>query len=772
MSDANVSVLLAEEKAFWMDSSHLGLLPDESIVREWRNLNIQTRTECIAFLKSRTTVTNPKAQTKAYSGVWRVLKIEDIVERNKQGGTDSLTIRETLADGYDTTLVGKFPRLAEEADVVGSGTTEAANIAHPGGTAAVQEDWRTITIRWKDLNHDSLEAIRAERSAVTATTLTVGTEAKTGPWSLISRKPSWEEDGTGVYEETWSLDEWHMESKGKTANTKVIVNRYVQNVPKDRIKTVLDAEIEACTGYGTQGYTYEQKLYWRDLYADIITEVSQAVKIEIAAFTAELDDYKTVSEKSGENLYDADISAYETTTAAQGHTIRTQKSRNSDGTINASKTDALAVKQEITIEDSLVSAGKTEQTKKGNNLFDADLASYAIAQTAGKIIRREKVINNDGTYDVVITETVNANQTASTDGTHSDQHLDADNRTEDTEVHTAESAPLADVAFATQGTVVETENAPNEDGTFRTTAKTVVSKEQEILDVVVGEDKFKQSKADYGKQIKDTNLAEHFPVAATTGEIQTRRISENADGTFDVTRDRDIAKEISSSESQKRVDTFETELIVKGRNITVEPTLPSDTQSEGVVSTLKKINNDYNLWDSEATTETAHAKLSNGSYLTRYGTAYWWSARNYTKTAWDNLVGSITIDSTTDNHVQFEYNKFKLVDGTIIKRPVRETGSIPGWTIGLIATSQMDSERISAQSRSGKWKYKVITYTTVIYQDSSITTAYGRITGSGILASTLAGGSRVVNLSNGQYLTFVVTSNEASATWSDDSGLN
>ena len=87
MSDANVSVLLAEEKAFWMDSSHLGLLPDESIVREWRNLNIQTRTECIEFLKIRTTVTNPKAQTKAYSGVWRVLKIEDIVERNKQGGT-------------------------------------------------------------------------------------------------------------------------------------------------------------------------------------------------------------------------------------------------------------------------------------------------------------------------------------------------------------------------------------------------------------------------------------------------------------------------------------------------------------------------------------------------------------------------------------------------------------------------------------------------------------------------------------------------------------
>jgi hypothetical protein len=640
MSDANVSVLLAEEKAFWMDSSHLGLLPDESIVREWRNLNVQTRTECIAHLKSRTTVTNPKAQTKAYAGVYRVLKIEDIVERNKQGGTDSLTIRETLADGYDATLVGKFPRLAEEADVVGSGTTEAANIAHPGGTAAVQEDWRTITIRWKDLNHDSLEAIRAERTAVTAATLTVGTEAKTGPWFLISRKPSWEDDGTGVYEETWSLDEWHMESKGKTANTKVIVNRYVQNVPKDRVKTVLDAEIAACTGYGTQGYTYEQKLYWRDLYADIITEVTQAVKIEIAAFTAELDDSKTVSEKSGENLYDADIAAYETTTAAQGHTIRTQKSRNSDGTINATKIDETSIAQKIVSFVSKIAAFFKHEEIKGNNLYDADMSPDYVqtTQTTGKIITIEKDKNKDGTY---------------------------------------RASKLTDTAI-----------------------------------------------------------------------------------------------EVTASEATKSVDTFLTEEISKARNLGTEPTLPSDTQDEGIVRTLRKIFNDYKLWDSETTTETAHAKLSNGSYVTRYGTVYWWSARNYTLTAWNSLVGGITLDGTTDNHAQFEYNKFKLVDGTIVKRPVRETGSVPGWTIGKIASTQMDSERIYKQARNGKWKWKIITYYTDIWQDSSLTIAHARITGSGILATSPAGGSRVVNLSNGQYLTFVITSDEAESTWNDDASLS
>lgn len=640
MSDANTSVLLADEKAYWIDSEHLGLLPDENIVREWRNIPLQARTECIAYLKARTTVTNPKTQTKAYSGVFRVLKIEDIVERNRQGGTDSLTLRETLADGYDSTLVGGFPRLADDTNIVGSGTTEAANIAHPGGTAPVQEDWRTITIRWKDLNHDALETIRAERSAVTAATLTVGTESKTGPWYLISRKPSWEEDGTGTYEEVWALDEWHMESKGKVGNTKVVVSRYVQNVPKDRVKTVLDAEIAACTGYGTQGYTYDQKVYWRDPFADIITEVSQAVKVEIAAFTAELDDSKTVSEKSGENLYDADVAAYEITTATQGHTIRTQKSRNSDGTLNASKTDALAIKQEIAVYDSLVTPFSKESDKSGKNLFDADVSSYAAnsTQSAGTIERVSKTINNDGTYNATL---------------------------------------KSDVAVTNGG----------------------------------------------------------------SGVVES---------------------------SVKQVDKLETELSVRTRNLTSEPTLPSDTMTEGVVSRIRKILNDYKLWDKEETTETAHYAIASGSYLTRYGTVYWWALRNATETQWNSAISAASLDSTTDNSAEWSYNRFSLRDGTIVKRPIRDTATIPGWIIGSWQYG-LTGERKYVQAKKGDWYYRETTYTITEGQTSSRNAAITAINGG--LASSPVGPSETKALSNGQYSYRRIDINSY-GTWTKDESLS
>jgi len=606
MSDAASAIALDENKAYWMDGEAVVQLGDEVRVREWRNLPLQARSELLAILLARTSVTNPKANTKAYSGVYRVLKVDDIVVRDRNGGTESLTLRETLAKGFEgNALTSELPRLAGDVDVIGSGTTEAANIAHPGGTATVQEESRVVKIRWSDLNKDALEALQATRTTVYAETITVGTETKTGPWYMIGRSPGWEEDGTGYYEETWSLDEWHMESKGKTGNRKVVVNRYIQGVPKNRIKTALDAEITALGAtYGAQGYTYDQKIYWRDMNADIITEVSQAVKGEIANFTSDASDSATVTEKSGESLYSADLSGYVLEAATQGHMLKLQKSLNADGTINAVKSDALAVKQEVSQYDSEVSYAKTEKTKQGKNLFDADVVGYEISQTQGKVIRREHVINPDGTYDDVVREAQALNQTASTDGTHSDQHLDADDRTEDTERYTAATTPIADVAFATQGTIVETQNKPNEDGTYETVQKTVVSKEQEILDVVTGEEKFKQVKTDYGKQIKDTNLAAHFPVAATAGEIQTRRISENPDGTFDVTRDRDIAQTVASAETSSEISLFETVTTDVDRNNTAGDT-PPISQTAGTIVKVTNKTNEYDRVDVVVETRTA-----------------------------------------------------------------------------------------------------------------------------------------------------------------------
>jgi hypothetical protein len=342
MSESISANALDESKAYWMDGECAVQLGDKALVREWRNLPLQSRAELLAILQARTSITNPKANTKAYTGVYRVLKVEDIVVRDRAGGTESLTLRETLASGFEgTSISNELPRLAGDVDVIGTGTTEAANIAHPSGTASIQEESRIVKIRWKDLNKDRLEALQSGRSATTALTLTVGTETKSGPWYLIGRSPGWEEDGSGFYEETWSLDEWHMESKGATGNRKVIVNRYIQGVPKDRVKTVLDAEISAGATYGDQGYTYDQKIYWRELNADIITEVSQAKKAEITAYNAEIDAGATTVIKYGESLYNADLAAYEayTASAVDGKRKTLSKTVNADGTFSVTATE-------------------------------------------------------------------------------------------------------------------------------------------------------------------------------------------------------------------------------------------------------------------------------------------------------------------------------------------------------------------------------------------------------------------------------------------------
>jgi hypothetical protein len=602
MSDANLTVALSDDKAYWVDSTHAGLLPDEVIVREWRSLPLQSRVEAVALLKARRTETNPKAQTKAYPGLWRIQKVEDIVVRDKQGGTESLTIRETLAFGLATTLVGETPRLTEEKELPSTAKNQAASPAHEGGVAPVEQNHKTLSLKWINLDPTKINAIMAERTALTETAITVGGESHAGPWYLLSRKPSWADDGSGIYEEKWGLQEWKFESCGKKGDVEVTATRHIQGVPKDRVKAVLDAEIALLgSAYGRAGFSYDQKIYWRDDAADIITEATET--------PGKSDENTSLTQKSKSVvrlIYKHADSVPDASTAAQGVTMRVEGRITEDGDFDYEKETTTAVKQEVTQFDSEVSFAKTEKTKSGDNLYDADIAGYAITQTSGKIIRRNHIKNDDGTFRDVVVEVASISQTASTDGTHSDQHLDADNRTEDTVRATAASTPEADVVFATQGTIVETENAPNDDGTFRTSQKTVVSKEQEVLDLVVGEDLFKQAKADYGKQIKDANLAAHFAVASTTGEIQTRRLSENPDGTFDVQRDRDIAKTVASAETLSEIQAFETVTKDVDRN-NVNPDTPPVSQTAGTIVSVANKKNEYGRVDVVVETRTATA---------------------------------------------------------------------------------------------------------------------------------------------------------------------
>lgn len=587
MTEANILVALDESKAYWDDSEFAGLLPDGTIVREWRNLPVQSRIEILAELRSRRVEANPKAQTKAYAGTYRIQKIEDIVVHNKQGGTDSLTVRETLAFGLATTLddATQVMRMPEDTDIPGAGTTWPESPAHTG-TSPVESPSRLVTLRWVNIDPNALEAINTAQVDVTASSLIVNGETKTGPWYNTKRHSGQLEDGSGFYEETWSLDATVFESVEAVGDMEITAHRFIQGVPKNLVSATLQSEIAALgANYRYAGFTYTQKVYWRGETADIMTTSTDTLG-------------KDVTRKS-------DVAAAYT---IDEHTY-----------------------------------------KHAHTLPDADsIVGHTFGQ--GKTMSVDGDITNDGDFDY--------------------KHK------------------------------------------VRTAIKQVVALHYQ------NRDKFSDVQHTKGSNLYDADLTGSF------------------------------------------VD------------------LPA--QTVGAVATLNRRLNDDGTYESDLTTETGKYALSSGSFATRYGTVYWWSVKNAvygsdatTADSWLKLVSDATLTSATDNHAQYEYNRFGLVDGTIIKRPVIVTASTPGWTLGTISTVHYKSKRMYKQAKNKSWMYKDIVYTETITGHATFAAANAELeAGSYALRGTPAGNSRVEKINDANWYAYKITSDEASASWVTDYDLS
>jgi hypothetical protein len=118
-----------------------------------------------------------------------------------------------------------------------------------------------------------------------------------------------------------------------------------------------------------------------------------------------------------------------------------------------------------------------------------------------------------------------------------------------------------------------------------------------------------------------------------------------------------------------------------------------------------------------------------------------------------------------------EYRKdaFGRYVGHRIVRTYNDDIVVPGWTLGSVGSYTLNGERRYMQSAGGVWKYKVIVYTVALFQRGSHATALADVEGG--LASSPAGGSRIVTLANGQYLSIKITSDEDTASWTEDTGL-
>lgn len=412
MSGANTDVLLEEGKAYWVDSASMGLLPDKTLVREWRNIPIEHLEECKLLLLSRRKYTDPKTQTKTHTGLYRIQKVEDVVQRDREGRIIYCLLRETLAFGLATTLVGETSRMGEGLDLPSTVTNHPISPAHEGATAPVQQDYKTRVIKWVNLDPNSLAAIVAERSGLTATDLVIGGATFTGSWFLLSRKPSIAEDGSGVYEETWGLQEYAFEAYSKKGDMETTASRYIQGVPKSRVKAALDAEVALLgTAYGRAGFTYEQKLYWRNDQADIITESTETPGKTVTK-TSQTDKSKTVSRliyKHANSIPDAD-------TAAQGVTVQISGRITEDGDFDYDKETITAVKllSDASLRVQEASHSNTVKVQQAKNLYDSDLTGVFAAPNTAPVSRTitslDKSVNDDGTFDAVAKTDVRIDQ--------------------------------------------------------------------------------------------------------------------------------------------------------------------------------------------------------------------------------------------------------------------------------------------------------------------------------------------------------------------------
>jgi hypothetical protein len=119
--------------------------------------------------------------------------------------------------------------------------------------------------------------------------------------------------------------------------------------------------------------------------------------------------------------------------------------------------------------------------------------------------------------------------------------------------------------------------------------------------------------------------------------------------------------------------------------------------------------------------------------------------------------------------VAYKLDKFDKYVGEREVVVYHDNFSVPGWTIGGLGSYTLVGEKKYIQKKNGDWFYKEITYTIATEQHSSYSAAQTAISGG--KATSPAGGSRVVPLSNNQYLSIKVTITSGD-TWVSDSSLN
>jgi proline dehydrogenase len=285
---------------------------------------------------------------------------------------------------------------------------------------------------------------------------------------------------------------------------------------------------------------------------ELVTTTSVAT-VEKASFTVRENARVEVVESSKVNARNDDLADYEVSAdVLEGTTEVLEKSINRDGSLNVAKQVVTSVEDEDFIDGVIVRTAfdRTAKVTASANLRTVNLPS-AMAHKEGTTYAQEREKNDDGTWNVRITETVSSEKTVH------EGLLVRDSE----EIEVAETlkvnqefASLPVAISADEGQVIDLERRQNEDGTYNYTLRTATSNEVVVNDEqVVLKNEAIERKSELARNVATADIDDYDVSAVPAqGTTETLNRSKNQDGTWDV------EKVVESETDQTATDTDDT----------------------------------------------------------------------------------------------------------------------------------------------------------------------------------------------------------------------
>ncbi|MDD8011857.1 MAG: hypothetical protein PHX05_00065 [Acidobacteriota bacterium] len=322
------------------------------------------------------------------------------------------------------------------------------------------------------------------------------------------------------------------------------------------------------------------------------------------------------------------------------------------------------VEEVVTVQDQTSTSRETSaaaQTER--NLHTENAAPLgAPVQEAGKIKRNENQPTEAGRTRTVEEVVTVQDQSATS-------HEKSAARTGTTELHT-QAAVAVTPGSPPAGKIYRARNTPTEAGRVRTENEVIQVNDQSAT---MGEDNAARR---VERVLHTENPSTPTPPTAAVGEIKRLDLAPTESGRLRSVEETVTVKDQTATSTAEDASEQVTRVLH-----TENATTPSGTPAANTAKRVEAQPTESGKVRTVEEVTTPKTQQWNSSYLTRYGTVYYWHGRNCSAAQFAAVLAAAALSAATDNTVLERRNRFGLYDYDINKSPYRATSS-GGTTIG------------------------------------------------------------------------------------------